>query len=403
MPRSRSTFPAAAVLSALLAWPGLGRAQDCGALPNPVYIPSTSNVQLLVRRVAPKLAVAPAPDRMTLVYQSAGSCSARAALQAGTMTGTAVYWTGVMNPDGTPEEKTCTLPANARPALAFADVTEATCTGGTPLPAGFAETSSIVEGIGFIVPPNSSQQAITAEEAFYLLRYGGEAGRQVAPWIDPQFVVVRTPASSTQLQIGLASGVLGTMWSANLTNSNRVSADVIAKVAAQNTTGNAEKTIGILASPQYDLNRDKVRMLAFKAFRQCIGAVFPDSAPTAFDKRNVRDGHYAIWGYLWSITRVDAQGVPIDPNARKLVSFLSGTTPLAGADPIVDVARVGGIPACAMEVQRAFDGAALEPYSHPTPCGCYFESVSGQTTCTACSATSPCATGTCRFGFCEKR
>jgi hypothetical protein len=121
---------------------------------------------------------------------------------------------------------------------------------------------------------------------------------------------------------------------------------MISSVAAENATGNAEQTIGILSLQRYDGVRDQVKILAFESFGQeCLGAVYPDSTPTAFDKQNVRDGHYTIWGYLWAVAAVDGGGAPSGLAAAQFIDFLTGTTPINDADPVGDAARVGAVPA----------------------------------------------------------
>lgn len=145
-------------------------------------------------------------------------------------------------------------------------------------------------------------------------------------------------------------------------------------------------------------------MLAFESFGQrCLGAVYPDSGPQTFDKRNVRDGHYTIWGYLWTMARAGAGGRPEDPRVARLVDFVGGTVAVGGADPIRDAALAGGIPACAMRVRRAEDGGPIEAWSPAEPCGCYFESVVGETACAACPDGTCPDGGVCRFGYCEGR
>jgi hypothetical protein len=377
---------------------------DCSTVgPNVLYISGTTDVKPLLSRIAPKLATAMGDDRITIVYQGVGSCTALDTVLNPTTTlqGMASYWAGPLAPNGTGVESMCTLPAGTKAHLALSDVTIETCTG-APKPDFVGEFSSVVQTFGFVVPPASSQQAITAEEAYLLFKYGAEAGKQAPPWTDPAFIVIRTPAASTQLLIGLASGVKGTMWSPNLTNINMGSSAVVMKVAAENMTGNADKTIGILSTQRYDENRNTLKMLAFQSFKQgCLGAVLPDSTPTALDKRNVRDGHYGIWGYLWAVAPLTA-GVPTGA-AKRFIDFLSGTTAINGADPIADPAKAGAVPACAMKVKRAYDGAPMERYTPAEPCGCAFEkAATGTTTCEACPAGTCANGGTCRFGYCEK-
>lgn len=396
----RTPALAAAALLLALAAPAAAQEVACDSLPEPVYVPGTSDVKPYLARVAPKLASASPEERLTIVYQSMGSCSAIDAVRLDAeLTGTAIYWSGATNPDGSPIEGTCTISAGTKPSLAFSDVTYRTCTG-EAIAAPLRESSSYVQGFGFVVPESSTQRAITATEAYFLLKFGGEAGRTISPWDDPTLVAIRTPAASTQLLVGLASGVPGTQWSPRLTNVNNGSGDVINYVAAAAATPNAEKTLGILSLQRYDGARDRLNMLAFEAFDQCLGALWPDSTPDAFDKANVRDGHYAIWGYLWSVRRTPAT----NELGERLISFVEGSAAIHGADPILDAARAGAIPACAMRVRRDYDGAPLQSFSPDQPCGCAYEAaVAGATSCAACATNADCPTSACRFGYCEER
>jgi ABC-type phosphate transport system substrate-binding protein len=374
---------------------------SCAELPNPVVIPGTTDVKPFLARVAHKLGAAEGDEQLTILYQAIGSCTAIESFVTETeLQGTAVYW--LEDEDGEAEELTCDLEPGTTAHLALSDVNVETCTGVTP-PSDIGEFASMVQTFGFVVPHDSTQQAITALEAEYLFTYGGEAGKQVEPWTDPQFVFIRNPSASTQLLIGLESGVPGTQWSANLTMDTMGSGGMIEQVAAQNGTGNAEQTLGILSAQRYDGARDQLTMLAFEAVGQeCLGAVYPDSAPTAFDKRNVRDGHYTIWGYLWAVAEVDDDGTPVSPQARQFIDFLTGSEPINGADPIADAALAGGIPSCAMMVQREYDGAPLQSFQPDESCGCFYEAtVTGEAGCDSCEEDADCSEGACHFGYCE--
>lgn len=74
-----------------------------------------------------------------------------------------------------------------------------TCLGGELPPADLSEYPSHVETLGFVAPRNSSQTAITATEAYYMLKFGGESGRAVESWTDPTSswcaIPVRAPSS----------------------------------------------------------------------------------------------------------------------------------------------------------------------------------------------------------------
>src|SRR5262249_44695116 len=74
---------------------------------------------------------------------------------------------------------------------------------------------------------------------------------------------------------------------------------------------------------------------------------------------------------------------------------------------ITDVAIAAKvIPLCAMHVKRTAEGGDLSLYNDATPCDCYFEYKATNilpSRCTVCSTSSPCASGSCRHGFCEPR
>lgn len=387
------------VFAVIVGAPCPARAQEsCAGLPAPLVVPGTTDVKPFLARIAPQLSALSGDEQTTIVYQAIGSCTAiESVLSEGSLQGTAVYWTA-----GGAEES-CQLEPETRADLALSDVAVQTCTG-SAIPEGFGEFPSMVQTFGFVVPPNSSQEAITAEEAFYILKYGGEEGRQVSPWTNPESIIIRNPASSTQLLIGLEAGVSGTQWSANLTQDAGGSSAVISRVAAEASTGNAERTLGILSTQKYDEVRSEVKMLAFEAYgQQCLGAVYPDSTPSSFDKQNVRDGHYTIWGYLWAVGVLDSSGELLSPAGQRFIDLVSGAEAFGEIDPIMETSLAGGVPDCAMRVRRDYDGAPLQSYQPENPCGCYYESVvSGTTSCEACTGDEDCESNSaCFYGYCE--
>ena len=70
-------------------------------------------------------------------------------------------------------------------------------------------------------------------------------------------------------------------------------------------------------------SRDKVKILAYQHFKQDC-AWLPDSSSTSFDKINVRDGHYPLWGPLHLFAKVDANNVPTKPDAANLIGYFTG-------------------------------------------------------------------------------
>jgi hypothetical protein len=179
-------------------------------------------------------------------------------------------------------------------------------------------------------------------------------------------------------------------------------------VAASLQGGSAE-ALGILAADYIDSRnlRAQIHVLAFQDARQNCG-FFPDSSATARDKRNVRDGHYPIWGPLHLLYRVDTAGNPLNAGKRELllevVGYLNGSRALPNSVSLFDVyAQSGLIPECAMRVMRTEDGGNLRPYRPDRPCGCLFEArATGDTDCAPCDVQSDCAAGkSCSNGYCE--
>jgi hypothetical protein len=184
-----------------------------------------------------------------------------------------------------------------------------------------------------------------------------------------------------------------------------------------------EATIGILGAEVYDANRSKgIKTLAFQAFGQSA-AYYADSTSSAYDKQNLRDGHYTLWSPTVYIVKVDGQNVPVDPNVNYILDLVlgnPGAKPPGGGtafDGLADVAKVGLIPDCAMKVTRSEDGGGLRPYKPAEPCSCfYLSAISGASgappNCSACVVDTDCGDGgpssgtsqgrrTCHHGFCE--
>ncbi|MBL4688228.1 MAG: hypothetical protein JKY37_26815 [Nannocystaceae bacterium] len=400
-----------ALLATALLAPQSAKAADveCVSLPNPVYFPATTLLESLLAEVAPILAdpAIAGDDQMTIIHFPLSSCLAydqhRGQMP---LTGTAIYYL----PDGT--QSTCDMPVDSDilSDLGAMDVGGVTCLGGQTPPADLLEYPSHVETLGFVVPRNSSQTAITATEAYYLMKFAGEPERQVAPWTNPDFILVRNPGSSTQLTVGANIGILGTMWNGALT-AHQGSGDVRDSLIAQNATGNAEQVIGILNSSKWEAALNDIKVLAFQPFNNCIGAIFPDSTSTSRDKRNVRDGHYPIWTNLRYIVRTDAAGSATTSNGdaaalrvQRFVDLMTGTQSIEPLNVAGAVIGTGNIPTCAMHVTREVDGGPMASFEHSAPCDCFFLEENGVASgCETCDDDNPCADGTCRFGYCEAR
>ena len=143
--------------------------------------------------------------------------------------------------------------------------------------------------------------------------------------------------------------------------------------------------------------KDSLHILYFQAVGQLAGFL-PDSAPSARDKQNVRDGHYPLWGPIHLYTPV-AGGQPSSTSAAFILPF---TTP--GKELIDATIAVADVPICAMSVTRDSEMGPLSAFAPDVQCACYYENaVTGATQCTSCRAPADCPkeAPACNFGFCE--
>ncbi|MCH9683464.1 MAG: hypothetical protein K0V04_18650 [Deltaproteobacteria bacterium] len=398
-----------AIAGVLLGTPSPAAAIECTELTNPVFFPATTLLESLLAEVAPVLAdeAQVGEDQMTIVHVPLSSCiSYDIHRQQMPLTGTGIYYL----PDGTQE--TCDMPVvgDVLSDLSAMDVGGVTCLGGEQPAAELVEYPSHVETLGFVVPRNSTQTAITATEAYYLMKFGGEPEREVAPWTNPDFVFIRNPGSSTQLTIGANIGISGTQWNGAL-RGHQGSGDVRDAIIAENATGNAETVIGILNSSKWEAALNDLRVLAFQPFNNCFGAIFPDSTSTSRDKLNVRDGHYPIWTNLRYIVRTDAAGATVSANgdvaaarAQRFIDLMTGVDSIEALGVAEAVIGTGNIPTCAMHVAREVDGGPMASFDHPAPCDCFFLESNGVASgCAECSTDDECGEGSCRLGYCESR
>ncbi len=177
-------------------------------------------------------------------------------------------------------------------------------------------------------PSHLLQTSISADAAYMVWGFGADSG--VAPWTDPSFLLQRSATSGTENMIGAAIGLPPSTyaWSGG---KNAGSANVVAAItnvtkgllvdggapASKLTQANVDSTLGILASDVADGNRQVLKPLAFQDVGGSCGW-FPDSTQTSFDKKNVRDGHYPIWGPSHFLAYVDANGNPLSASVKAL-------------------------------------------------------------------------------------
>jgi hypothetical protein len=392
---------------------GTGTTADGGVPPMPdcvdpangrsqvVYITGSSNFPPLLAKLAPLIV----RTGFTPVFQVSSSCNGVKTVFSGqtsdhmmvdpTPSPTAKY-ASYFNPDGSSAH--CLLgPSGVQVDVGESDVFSSTCDGFGAPGGDIGEYLGPVQAMIFVVPGKSRETAITAEAAHAVFGAGG-----VAPWTDPSLYFVRNSGTGTQQMIGHAIDVpASSFWGVD--RGTAASVDSLMRVISDDTL--AEQAIGIISSDWYDDDRANLRALAFKAEGQDC-AYLPDSTEFKKDKRNVRDGHYPIWGPVHFFTQVN-NGVPVSSAAQAFVSVVSvPNVQQALLDAFISSSLV---PTCAMSVQRGSELGAMSAYSPPFQCGCYFEaspSVSGAAPpgCTRCATANDCTDPrrpACNLGYCE--
>jgi ABC-type phosphate transport system substrate-binding protein len=392
--------PAIAGAALAFSWAGSARAQtppNCDDLPNPVYVAGSTAVQPFLAKVAASLVA----SNITVVYQGQGSCVGVGYLtsSSNTITGTGVYWDAT----GTAVSGGCTLSlAGDQVLVGVSDVYAASC-GVDPLPDGVADFKGPIQSMTFVVPgtqtTGSTQKSISAEAAYAVLGYGGVT-YPIAPWTDPAAIEVRSATSGTQQMIAKAIGLPAGKW---LGVVNSGSGAVVTGLQGLATAGNAEKGLGILASDVADKNPTTLKVLAYQHTGQHCGYL-PDSAAGKFDKQNVRDGHYTIWGPLHMLANVQG-GVVTDANAKAVIDAMTAPS----AELITTEAKSSVVPDCAMRVTREGEVGPLASYMPPKSCECLY--VAQATGVAAPAGCTPCPNGVtectdpkkpaCNYGYCE--
>ena len=382
-----------------------------------IYVTGSSAAKPFLQQIAQQLATL----NVYIVYTSTGSCVGVDAILNDTPmttgsspapTTSATYWANSSDP-GT----ACAVPvAGVTADLGMSDVFVQTCPG---FEMSSLESSQVRDAHGpiqtmtFAVPANASQTAISAQAAYFVYGFGSTGGvldsSGSSPiWNDETYLLHRSPTSGTQAMIAEAIGVPTGAWKGKAYGSSDDLAAALQAAGASQAT--AEKTVGILAADYIDSKnlRAQIRVLAYQDTNQPC-SVYPDATASARDKRNVRDGHYPIWGPLHILYKVDATGNPLNPDHRQsildIVGYMAGTKALPNGIKLIDLfAQSGLIPECAMHVTRQHDGGSILPYTPPSPCSCLFEfKATGTTSCNPCTVQGDCASSdTCSLGYCEK-
>lgn len=397
-------------LSALLALGALAlsareaRAAECASLgfQHIVYATGSSAAKGLLAKVGQVLTTSNPP--VTLLYVSSGSCTGVTAV-LGAQTKIAALSTDANPPtywDGTGTALTCDITVPVQADIGISDVFAETC---ISLPGGLGAVvgnNGPVQAMTFVAPNSSTEKSISAEAAYMVFGFGNASG--VAPWVDETSLFVRSPTSGTLQMIATAIGVDGTKWK-GVQEAN--STAVVTALTTANGAGGATaaKALGILSGDVADANRLTMHELGYRHYKQNCGWL-PDSASSKYDKANVRDGHYAIWGPIHLYQRTDID-LPEQPYIKLAIDYVTGQQDPPGVDLIAFEAQSHVIPQCAMRVQRSTELGPMTPFLPNKPCGCYYEYNANTTSsCKPCSTPADCDAGfACQtfggMGFCE--
>lgn len=293
----------------------------------------------------------------------------------------------------------CSFGTGAVIDVAVSDVFSSTCNS-TFLPTEtVADYNGPIQPMTFVVPSTSGETSISAEMAHSVFGRGN-TDADVAPYTDPSLYFVRNASSGTQQMLAQAISVDAHHWWGVDRGGSGPVRDKLEVVAPDQV----DHAIGILSTDFADPERGRLRVLAFRAQGQTC-AYYPDSTEFTRDKRNVRDGHYAIWGPVHFYTAVSG-GVP-SANAGLLVNRF--TSPKLDQELLDAITKSGLVPPCAMTVGRTVEMGPLSTIDPPAQCGCYFEANveggSAPASCQACTGPADCPSDhpACNSGFCEKR
>jgi hypothetical protein len=398
-----------AVASSLRAAPAHAETM-CSALPNPVIVVGSADFEPVLADLAARLAVeSPA---MTIVSVAVGSqakscAGVRSVVEATNFGG--LPGRSYLRNGPTITTTPCTFSSGQTADIAISEVFYETCTNvPQPRPADIADLTGPVQPVLFVGAKTNTGEYLSYEEARSVFGCGVSSTRTVAGrYNDPTWVFCRDPAAGTQMTIAKSLSLADSMLPACrfFNNDSRLIVDLVVRDDPATTGVEYEppsKAVGFTSAGAFDRQRAALNQLAFQGPGQ-TKAFYADSSTVVFDRRNVRDGHYPIWGYIHFITKTS--GGSVSPRVSELVGWINGTKTSAGIDAFDLALQAGLIPQCAMKVKRSTDGGLLSPFTPPKACHCAFEAHSAQIIpagCVPCASPSACTGGlTCQHGFCD--
>jgi len=330
------------------------------------------------------------------------------------------YWTSEADVTGT--SPTCTADASTGQAVDFAT------TGGTlDLFAGQTLADDVgvftgpTQGVNVVVPWASTETSINTEALYYVFGLGEAADysgiANPIPWKTKAYIFRRSATAFVQQFLRGAIQTLGDKaanfpagFDAGTASSPDTNQGTVDNVIAAAGTNHAQEAIGFTSGPTAEKNRGpgKIHYLAYQHVGQ-TEAYFPDSTSDAFDKINIRNGHYFLWDTNQFFTKINGSNANptldqiANPDVQAFIGYFSGELSFPDNAVTKGVIDSGSIPQCAMQVKRSSDFKGLSCYAPADPCGCYFDSIAtGTTSCDACTTDAQCSgSSKCHFGFCE--
>jgi ABC-type phosphate transport system substrate-binding protein len=374
---------------------------DATVLPNPIIVSGSTAFEPTLRQIAAKLAAETSPYSIILATGPSGSCNGVASIANSTDLGgtSGRYYTGATGAT----MASCTFATGQKPDVGISDVYYEACMNVTqPRPADIMDVAGPAQAMLFVVPKaNTTTQGLTYKEAQTLYGCGVSPTKPIAGFSMPAGVYCRDASSGTQITIARNIGVPETVLTTPICVNGGGTGGVVNGVTQ---FADAQNAIGFIGADAFDANRTTLNSLAFQALGQ-TKAYYADSSPDISDRKNVRDGHYTIWGYEHFIAR--ATNGSLSTRAADFIGYVNGTKTSTSWDFVAIEGGAGVIPLCAMNVKRSSDGGLLSPSTPPETCNCAFEAAITKTTPASCTACTGTGTGTCtggkscHHGFCE--
>lgn len=397
---------------------------NCADLPGgnggPVYVTGSSNFPTFLANMTPLMWIGVPPTNVgpAVVFLTTSSCQGADAIFSADAAANVIH----DPPDGSAasayaqyslqsgETIPCLLgDAGAHVDVGESDVYSTTCNMSYTTTMQ-TDTPGPIQAMEFVVPQLSNESAISEEAAREVFGLGGNDGG-ATPWTNPARYYVRNKNTGTQQMIGDAIKVSpAEFWGIDRGTATNVHDEL---QLLSSSPDEAQQAIGILSDDVYDSDRNNLKVLAYKAKGQNC-AYLPDSTATTYDKQNVRDGHYPIWGPVHFFTKNGPSS-----QVQAFVNYFNGAQ---NAPAILD-AFIGAnlIPNCAMTVLRSGNAelSDLVSYMPEHSCACYFLATVGPPAlpdggepgpppplppeCTKCTFASDCPASrpACNFGYCE--